>query len=182
MKKAAVVALLILTGCTAPAVQGPASDLALEYRLNAAGVGGTPVPGVVNVPQGQAATFVAMVAVQRSLEPYRAAIAQPDLLSLNDAVKDVAWSSDTGYIPPELLTQYNARNPPRALRGRVFGIRFEGRVLLVESEMRYRIGAKVMQRGGGEAWQPLGEQDFDGGFFVADLVSRVRSNLTQPAP
>jgi hypothetical protein len=181
MKAAVALVAMTLAACAnaplAPVDSSLGHDLVVQYRVATMGMGGTPIPGVVMLTRERPPSFMAMVAVEQSLNAYRCAIATPDLLSLTEAVTDVSWTSDTGYIPVDLLNLYNAKNPPRPLQGQIYGVKFTGRVRLVDSEMRYRIGATVMQRGGGQDWRAVPDQEFDGGFFVTDLIGRVRRAL-----
>ena len=181
------VAAVVLSACATPGSKRttPSServDLTVAYRRPNAGMGGAPVPGIIQLPPGKGPGFVALSAISSVLVPYRAQIVSPDLVTLGDNDNDVVWSTDVGYIPPELLLRYNASNPPRVLQDAVFGIAFSGHVRFADNKMKYGISAKLNQRGGGQAWTSVPDQDFDGAFFVRDMVGRLNEALGHAAP
>ncbi len=163
---------------------GALPDLVVPYRSEGAGLGGGPVIGTAVVPAGKSAAFHMLASISTALERFRASVIEPDPLKLDAVADEVSWRSDVGLVPVGLIDLYNGSLPPRRLANAVFGVSFNGRYVLRDNECRFWISAHLWERGGGQGWSRINDQDFDGRFFVKYLVSDVNASLvpTRRAP
>ena len=75
---------------------------------------------------------------------------------------------------------YNGVATRRPLRGRLFGVRFSGRLMIVDNEMRFSIESRLFGRGAAEAWAELDPKDYDGSHFGSQLSAALKQELLAP--
>jgi len=154
-----------------------AFDVSVPYRSGGAGFGGSAHSDMAIVPPGKHATFVAAQCLQGAMQVFNAQMLQPDVLALTERDTDVKWQSDVGLLSVDQMRRYNAQATHPPLRDRLFGVRFSGRLKIIDNELRFSIQARMSGRGAGEGWQELDEKDYDGAFFTLALAERLKERL-----
>ena len=177
---AAVAAVWLLSACAA--MDGrqndrAAADVTVPYRSGGAGFGGSDHSDMALVPPDKHAPFVAALCLQKAMAAFNAQLVQPDVIALTARDTDVRWQSDIGLLQAEQLGRYNAQPTHPPLRDRLFGVRFSGRLLVVDNELRFSIKAQLSGRGAGEAWQAIDEKDYNGAFFTQALAQALKDQL-----
>ena len=181
----------LLVACATPSIPQSPRKLGPEvitvevpYRTAGAGFGGTANSDIAVVPPGKHAPYLAALCLQRAMAKFNAQLAAPDILALKTDDTDLRWRSDVGPLQADQLASYNAVGTHPALRDRLFGVRFSGRLLIVDNELRFSIEARLSGRGVGEQWRELDEKDYDGSFFSTALASDLKAQLraTRPTP
>ena len=159
---------------------GPGTQLTMVYRKAGAGMGYTPLSGIVLVPSGKHPPLMAALSLQRAVARFNAQMTAPDIVVLKDSDTDLRWQSDIGPLLPAQLASYNsvATRPP--LRDRLFGVRFSGRLLIVDNEMRFSVESRLFGRGAAEAWAELDPKDYDGSHFGSQLSAALKQELLAP--
>jgi len=161
---------------------GPRNQLTMVYRKVGAGMGYTPMSGIVVVPIGKHPPLMAALSLQRAVARFNAQMTAPDIVALKDSDTDLRWQSDIGPLLPAHLAGYNsvATRPP--LRDRLFGVHFSGRLMIVDNEMRFSIESRLFGRGAAEAWAELDPKDYDGSHFSSLLSAALKQELLGPEP
>jgi hypothetical protein len=179
------IAAVVLSACgLIDRLPDPDPDLVVLYRSEGAGLGGGTDFSIVVVPTGKSAAFYMLASISTALDRFKAHVVEPDPLKLGTVADDVSWRSDVGLVPKPLIKLYNGSSPPRRLADAVFGVSFNGRYVLRDNKCEFWISARLWERGAGEAWKRINDQEFDGRFFVKLLVSDVNGLLfpARPAP
>lgn len=182
---AAVVTALAGCATTAPRGDTPPGRaeadvaLAVPYRNAGAGFGGTAHSGMAVVPAGQHPPLVAALGLQQALSAFSAQLLAPEIVGLTAADKDISWRSDIGPLQAPQLAAYNAVAGHPRLQSRLFGVRFAGRLVIIDNELRFSIEARLAGRGAGESWQELADKDYNGQFFATQLAQALRKHWQQ---
>lgn len=176
--------IVLLAGCASPKLPGggaepagAAVELSVPYRHTGAGFGGTGLSDVAVVPPGRHPTYIAMLGLQKALARFMAQLQSPDLLSLKDSDREVSWQSDIGLLSAAQLAAYQDSPTRPALSHRLYGVRFSGRLIVVDNELRFHVKTQMSGRGAGDGWNPLPETGFDGAYFAGMLAQELKQNL-----
>lgn len=173
-------AIALLCACSTvdrPTGSREAFVVSVPYRSGGAGFGGSAHSDMAIVPPGKHATFVAAQCLQGAMQVFNAQVLKPDVLALTERDTDVKWQSDVGLLSADQMRRYNAQTTHPPLRDRLFGVRFSGRLKVIDNELRFSIQARLSGRGAGEGWQELDEKDYDGAFFTLALAERLKERL-----
>lgn len=159
---------------------GPRTQLTLVYRKVGAGMGYTPLSGIVVVPSGKHPPLLAALSLQRAVARFNAQLTAPEIVALKDSDTDLRWQSDIGPLLPPQLASYNSVATRASLRDRLFGVRFSGRLMIVDNELRFSIESRLFGRGAAEGWTELDPKDYDGSHFASQLSAALKQELLAP--
>ena len=158
----------------------PRIQLTMVYRKAGAGMGYTPLSGIVVVPSGKHPPLMAALSLQRAVARFNAQLTTPDVVALKDSDTDLRWQSDIGPLLSTQLAGYNSVATRLPLRDRLFGVRFSGRLIIVDNDMRFSIESRLFGRGAAEAWAELDPKDYDGSHFGSELAAALKQELLGP--
>jgi hypothetical protein len=155
------------------------AELTVPYRKAGAGFGNSPLSDVAVVPNGQHPAHMAALSLQRAMTPFNVQLISPDITTLKASDNDLRWTSDIGPLLAQHLTRYHSVLTRPPLRNRLFGVRFSGRLVIVDNELRYSIESRLFGRGAGEVWRELDAKDYDGSHFAGELSAALRLQLRE---
>ena len=158
------------------------AQLTVPYRKAGAGFGNSPLSDVAVVPNGQHPAHMAALSLQKAMASFNTQLTAPDITTLKAGDNDLHWSSDIGPLLTEHLKQYHAVLSRPPLHNRLFGVRFSGRIVIIDDELRYSIKSHLFGRGAGEAWLELDAKDYDGSYFAGKLSAALQLRQTADTP
>ncbi len=171
------IGLLLAAGASpASAKPDPAWSLERPYVPKGTGIGGGDVVGFIVIPGG-AQGAVASRALVVALQDMGLSVVTPKV-GVDGLLPPLKpWSTDIAPLDGKMIQDYNHDHPTLALPPAHYGVSYGGVFDTSAGKLRYRLSAKLHQRGALSHWSDVAQDKYFGNFFVAALATRISQTL-----
>lgn len=146
------------------------------YHHPLAGVGGGAILGSVLVPESRE-TAIASGVLVLALQEQQLSVAKPELGLDGTIPPRTKWATDIAPISAEVIAAYNQKVPLLPLRPAIYGIAYDGEHDTAGNTFRYKISARLHEKGAISNWSPVSDDRYSGQFFVQRLAEAIKSRL-----
>jgi hypothetical protein len=177
----AALTLLLATGCATNLSESSKNQregwsVVQPFHHALAGMGGGAIVGSIAIPERRE-TEIASQSLVLALQDQQLSVKHPELAIDGVIPSGVKWTTDIAPIPSDAVSTYNQRFPSLALRPALYGILYEGVHDTSQSEFRYKISARLHERGVLSGWTPVSDDRYFGQFFVQRLADAIKVAL-----
>ncbi|WP_295762638.1 hypothetical protein [Undibacterium sp.] len=159
-----------------------ASDWAViqPYHHPIAGMGSSTFFGSITVPENQE-RIVASRALILALQNFMLSVVKPKLDADGNIPVKSEWLSDSAPLGLAMLSSYNNTYPDLKLAPAQYQLVYEGQYDLTDGKFRYKIAARLFQRGAIGNITPVRDDRYAGQFFVQRLATEISQQLHNEA-
>jgi hypothetical protein len=146
------------------------------YHHPLSGVGGGAIVGSITVPDNSDVA-TASLALVTALQNEQLSVRTPGV-GVDGAIPPrVRWSTDIAPVAMGVVALHNQKFPLLTLRVAYYGIRYEGMYDTKGNVFRYKISARLYERGALSSWSSVADDRYSGQFFVQRLEDDILSEL-----
>ena len=172
---------LLLAGCAGPAAMthaGGEEEWVIEqpYHHPLAGVGGGAIVGSVLVKENREVPFASRTLVL-VLQDQQLSLRKPEIGVDGIIPPRVPWATDIAPLPPEVVAAHNQKFPTFVLAPATYGIAYDGEHDTSNNAFRFKISARLHQKGAISNWSPVRDDRYSGQFFVQRLAEAIKARL-----
>lgn len=149
------------------------------YHRELAGVGGGAIVGSILIRGNEVAA--ATQALVAALQAQQLSVKTPALALDAIIPVRVPWTTDIAPIAADVVAAHNASFPQMQLRPAYYGVSYSGLHDTSGNAFRYRVSAKLYERGALSGWTAVRDDRYSGNFFVQRLVAAIQKTLAETA-